>query len=267
MQTIQTEGLVFIVLAIIVFFVLLAVIVIALTVIYNRKKVNYINQKKIREASYKQELLTTQIEIQEQTFKTVSQEIHDNIGQVLSLAKLNLGTFENIESTVNQKRIESTKELVSKALVDLRNLSRSMYGDQFHDLGLTQTIENELKILQNTGQFQTTFQVTGEPFKIEPQKEIIVYRMLQEAINNSVKHAMAKNIDIKINYGEKAFSLAISDDGKGFDTNSLLTSKNGMGLTSMKSRAAMIGGAFIIDSQVDKGTTISFTLEHEINHN
>ncbi len=260
MQTIKAEGLVFIVLAIIIFFVLIAVFVITITVIYQRKKMNYINEKKMMEASFQKELLTAQIEIQEQTFKTISQEIHDNIGQVLSLAKLNLGTFENLESAVNQTRIENTKQLVSKALVDLRNLSRSMYGDQVHNLGLHETIENELNILQNTGQFKTTLEISGQPFKLEPQKEIIVYRMLQEAINNSLKHANAKNIDIKINYGREDFSLSVSDDGKGFDQEALQVAKSGMGLTSMKSRAAMIGGIFKVDSTIDKGTAITFTL-------
>jgi signal transduction histidine kinase len=74
---------------------------------------------------------------------------------------------------------------------------------------------------------------------------------------------MAKNIEIKINYGVQDFSLSITDDGQGFDTNNLTGVKNGMGLASMKSRAAMIGGAFNIDSEVDKGTTISFKLDRE----
>lgn len=260
MQTIKAEGLVFLVLAVTIFFILLAVFVIAITVIYQRKKLNYFNEKKMMEASFKQELLKTQIEIQEQTLKTISQEIHDNIGQVLSLAKLNLGTFENIENAGNQTRIENTKELVSKALGDLRNLSRSMYGDQLQNLGLTKTIENELSILQHTGQFKTRLVVTGQAYPLEAQKEIIVYRMLQEAINNSVKHAMAKNIHISIFYGESNFSVSITDDGTGFDFKSISLTRNGMGLTSMKSRAALIGGELNITSAPAAGTTISFNL-------
>jgi len=94
-------------------------------------------------SQFEQELLQTQIEIQEQTLKTISQEIHDNVGQVLSLAKLNLNTFEaNPEG-----KLKNTKELVSKAINDLRDLSRSLHGEKIGEIGLQEAIVNELKIL------------------------------------------------------------------------------------------------------------------------
>ena len=101
-----------------------------------------------------QALLYTQIE-QEQTLKTIAQEIHDNIGQALSLAKLNLNTFPAISDASIQTKLDDTKESVSKAIVDLRDLSRSMHGNKINDLGLEEAIAGELKILKNTGQFST----------------------------------------------------------------------------------------------------------------
>ena len=77
------------------------------------------------QSQFQQSLLQTQLEIQEQTLKNISEEIHDNVGQVLSLAKLNLFTFENDK----EPKLQSTTNLVSKAINDLRNLSRSMHGD------------------------------------------------------------------------------------------------------------------------------------------
>ncbi|MBL0145651.1 MAG: sensor histidine kinase [Chitinophagaceae bacterium] len=208
---------------------------------------------------YEQQLLNTQIEIQEQTLKTISQEIHDNIGQVLSLAKLNLNTFENVESTINQTKINDTKQLVSKAINDLRDLSRSMHGDKIAELGLQESIANELKILENTGQFKTSLKITGCIYKLEPQKEMVLFRIVQEALNNIVKHAKAKNIAVQLIYDSEVFKLCITDDGAGFDVNALTAAQTGIGLKSMQNRAVLIGSVFNIAS--GKGTTITIELK------
>lgn len=213
-------------------------------------------QKVKMETQFQQALLQTQIEIQEQTLKTISQEIHDNIGQVLSLAKLNLNTFEGIESDTNQTKINDTKNLVSKAINDLRDLSRSLHGDKIAELGLQQSVENELRILQNTGQFATHFKVTGNPAKMEPQKEMVLFRILQEGLNNAVKHSKAKNITVQMDYQPEQFCLTITDDGIGFDKAALSAAKTGIGLTSMTNRAALIGGTFTIDAVLNNNTTI-----------
>jgi signal transduction histidine kinase len=241
-------------------FVTLAAFIIFFILIFTRRKNKLIHDKMIMKGEFRHTLLQTQIEIQEQTLKTISQEIHDNIGQVLSLAKLNLSTFEHIGNAANQTKLNDTRQLVSKAIVDLRNLSRSMYGGQLNDLGLPQAISNELTLLQNTGQFKTAIEISGEPFRLTPQKEMIVFRIVQEAINNSIKHAAAKNISVKIKYHADTLSLSVADDGRGFDLQSLPASQSGMGLKSMQNRATLIGGAFAIDSTLQTGTTISFAL-------
>ena len=113
-----------------------AVFIIFFIFLFNKRKNELINDKILMKTQFDQELLQTQIEIQEQTLKTISQEIHDNIGQILSLAKLNLNTFEGAESANNQIKINDTKNLVSKAINDLRDLSRSLHGDKIAELGL-----------------------------------------------------------------------------------------------------------------------------------
>ena len=242
------------VLIVLVFFIILFVI------FYNKRQNRNLYEKQLMKTQFEQELLQTQIEIQEQTLKTISQEIHDNIGQVLSLAKLNLNTFEGIESDSNQTKINDTKNLVSKAINDLRDLSRSLHGDKIAELGLQESVENELKILQNTGQFATHFKVTGSPAKMEPQKEMVLFRILQEGLNNAVKHSKAKNITVQMDYQPEKFCLTIADDGVGFDKAALTAATTGIGLTSMKSRAALIGGTFSIDSVLNNNTTICVSI-------
>ena len=248
-------------------FIGLALFIILFTILFTRRKNKLIKDKLRMQSEFQQTLLQAQIEIQEQTLKTISQEIHDNIGQVLSLAKLNLNTFEKTENITNQTKIDNTKQLVSKAIVDLRHLSRSMYGDQLQELGLPAAIDNELTILQNTKQYKTQLEVKGDVYKMEPQKETIIYRMVQEAINNCIKHARAKKIIVNLLYESDNFSLNIQDDGIGFDPKALSALTNGMGLKSMQNRASMIGGACTIQTEINKGTMISFSLPTtNINH-
>ncbi len=219
-----------------------------------------IKEKQLLQTQFSQALLQTQIEIQEQTLKTISQEIHDNVGQVLSLAKLNLGTFEDSESAYNQTKINDTKQLVSKAINDLRDLSSSLNGDKIADLGLRDAIENELKIISNTGQFATELKITGEFYKLAAQNEMVIFRIVQESLNNAIKHSKAKHITVQIDYNKAFCKIAVMDDGKGFDALRLESTKTGVGLHNMKSRATLIGAQFLIEASINNGTKVFIEL-------
>ena len=236
-------------------FLLLGLFIILLATLYSkRQQKNKIEKLKMK-TQFDQALLQTQLEIQEQTLKTISEEIHDNVGQVLSLAKLNLNTFEyNTE-----QKLQDTRQLISKAINDLRDLSRSMHGDRIAQLGLQQSLADELQILQNSGEFETHLKITGESYKLPQQKEMVLFRMVQEALNNAIKHAKAKNISLQLNYTPEMFTLTVQDDGTGFDT-TVMQNKNGIGLTSMQNRATLIGGHFSIRSSEKDGTSITIEL-------
>jgi len=117
-------------------FLVLAGFVIFFLIMYMRRKTKNILEKQQMQSQFSQTLLQTQLEIQEQTLKNISQEIHDNIGQALSLAKLNLNTMPPINDEALQQKILNSKELVSKAITDLRDLSRSLDTDYVQEMGL-----------------------------------------------------------------------------------------------------------------------------------
>lgn len=201
---------------------------------------------------YENQLLHTRLEIQEQTLKTISEEIHDNVGQVLSLAKLNLNTLPNSA----EPKIQDTKNLVSKAINDLRNLSHSLHGDIIAELGLQESIANELKIIESTRAFETELKITGAVFKLDTKKEMILFRIVQEALNNCIKYSEAKKLTVLLQYQPQLFILQVQDDGKGFDA----TQNIGIGLKSMLNRAQLIGGAFNLQSTQGKGTVVTIEL-------
>ncbi len=239
-------------------FLLMGLFVLSFFLVYRKNQ----NAKECQIENLNQALMQTQIEIQEQTLKTIAQEIHDNIGQVLSLAKLNLNTFPVITDAAIQTKMDDTKQLISKAIIDLRDLSRSLHGDKINELGLDQAISAELKFLQNTGQFTTKLLITGNPYKMASQKEMVLFRMVQEAMNNVIKHSKAKNIEVQLQYQQEVFQLTITDNGIGFNPAKLQPAQTGIGLKSMQNRAALIGGIFSVISGAEKGTCIAIKIKN-----
>ena len=237
---------------------LISIILVSAILYYNRRK-KHLQEKKIMQSEFQQELLRTQIEIQEQTLRNISEEIHDNIGQVLSLAKLHLNMIPPAEESA-QLKVNDAKDLVSKAINDLRDLSRSMHGEKISEIGLQEAITHELKTLQNIGQFNTSLQVNGNYYKLEDQKEMVVFRMVQEALHNALKHSKATALSVELEYQANFFKLSVSDNGIGFNSQFQNPSEAGIGLKSIRNRAAMIGGKILIDSVPGEGTVIQLEI-------
>ncbi|MES2648378.1 MAG: ATP-binding protein [Bacteroidota bacterium] len=234
-------------------FLLLAFLIVAILLTYQRRRHQHTLEISDMKNKYEAELLKSQLEIQEQTLRTISQEIHDNIGQVLSLAKLQL---YSLKSNCGEADIHPTTELIGQAINDLRNLSKSLNPDRIADIGLMESIRHELQLLQKTNAMETMFEVTGSMQRLPAEKEIIVFRIFQELMNNSIKHSKATVLKTCIDYQSNALVLSIADNGIGFDRES----KTGIGLNSIKSRAAMINGVLQIDTAKNNGTQTILTV-------
>jgi len=214
---------------------------------------------------FQQILLQTQLEIQEQTLRTISQEIHDNIGQTLSLAKLNLALEDEQQSGGNIK-VASSHQLVSKAIQDLRDLSRSLNTDYVAEMGLIRSIEYELEMISKTGVIKTNLQVEGQQRKLDKQKELILFRIVQESLNNIIKHAAADRLSVTANYQPQELLITINDNGKGVDLAPLNENGNavfGLGIRNMDNRAKLIGADFSMASTIGAGTTVNIKLPVE----
>ena len=245
---------------VLIIFIALAVFIILLVVLFNNRKNKLVKDKILMQVDFDRSLLQTQIEIQEQTLKTISQEIHDNVGQVLSLAKLNLYTLDFDTGVSREEKISKSIQLVGKAINDLRDLSRSLNGDKFANLGLQDALDNELKIIHNTGQFHTALVTEGAPYSLLPQNEMVLFRIAQQSLNNVVKHSKAKNVEVTMIFTKAQFRMEIKDDGAGFDAEKLQALETGIGLINMRNRATMIGAQFSIDSAPGNGCRILIQL-------
>ena len=242
---------------------LLVLIAIALffVLLYRRRHSRWQLERQQLKLSYEQELLKTRLEIQEQTFRNISQDIHDNIGQVLSLVKLNISTMDMAQPAVLQQKIEDSQNLIGKAIHDLRHLSRGLSMDYIADLGLPRAIDHELEMIKKSGDYETLFQAEGPAYSLDKQKELIIYRILQETLNNIIKHSAARKIIIYLRYRPEEFKLTIKDNGKGFDLTPLNDNTSpGLGIRNMHNRAQLIGAGFLISSTLDQGTSVTVTV-------
>lgn len=196
------------------------------------------------------------VEVQEKTFQLISQEIHDNIGQLLSLIKLNLNTINVQEPTNAGEKISDTKEIVSQAINELRDLSKSLNSNTVKQIGLSEAIKRELNHATKTGLFRINFNQIGDYTRSNDQKELIIFRIFQETLNNIFKHANAKNLQLE--YLKDQLKLTISDDGKGFDMSELqkVGTLTGLGVQNMYTRANAIGAKLQMSTTIGKGTII-----------
>lgn len=205
--------------------------------------------------TFQETLLQSQLEIQEQTFNTISREIHDNVGQILSLAKVQLNIVEQSDS-IDKNLLTDAKESVSKAMTDLRDIAKSLNSERIQISSLPEITEHELQRINRSGIMLTSFTIEGQEQAIAEQKKLIIFRIIQEAFQNILKHSGAQNIGVIFHYQSDELKIDITDDGKGFNKD-LLTRKDGLGLHNIVNRAKLIGGEAHINSSIDKGTHIT----------
>lgn len=228
---------------------------------YNNRLSKHLQETQLLQTQFSQTLLQTQLEIQEQTLKNISQEIHDNIGQVLSLAKLNINTMSGASTEVLEEKISTSKELISKAIQDLRDLSRSLNTDYIIEVGLLRAVEYEMELMNKAGVCTTQLTTHGSSYRLDANKELIIFRIVQEVFHNIIKHAHAKHITTSVHFTPTIFEMVITDDGIGFDASTIThQTGKGLGLSNMHNRATLIGGQFHLTSTLQQGTTVVIAL-------
>ena len=253
------ESIRLLVLSTIAFFACLTGFIIYFVVLYRNKQVINKQQQEKLQSAFQQELLKAQIEIQEQTLTHISREIHDNITQVLSFVKLTLATTGKLNEADKQLKINESRDLVAQAINELRDLSKSLSFEHITSLGLAKTIQIEVDRVNKSGLINTTLLVEGDVYSLGEQRELVLFRIFQEALNNTLKYSGATLLKISLQYHSELFNLTVEDNGSGFSRTSLDKNK-GLGLKNMENRAALIGAAATIDSSPGTGCCIKVTL-------
>lgn len=242
-------------------FIILLGIIFFMLVAQNKRRFRHIHETKEREYRFQNELLNTKIELQEHLLNEVSREIHDNVGQLLSLVKVNLFTVSNqLTDPKTIGLIKSSSEFLDKAIDDLRNISHSNNADLLSRIGLKDALKKEIDYLDNLKRQKCDLHVVGEQYSMPAEQELLIYRIAQEALHNSIKHSKARYISVSLEYEPNLFTLTIADNGLGFNNadNAIIS---GIGISHMKHRAKVLNAALNIFSN-SKGTTVTLKKTH-----
>jgi two-component system NarL family sensor kinase len=223
--------------------------------IYWKRKVLHAQEVNKMKLLFNEELLKTRLEIKEETLNNVSQEIHDNVGQMLTLAKVQLNLIEH-NGQGDKEKLAELKDTLSQAMIDLRNIAKNLNSEKIQVSSLSESVASQAGRISRTGIINITMSVEGTEQKIDEQKKLILFRIMQEGLQNIVKHSKATQVHIAFNYTGSSLDITISDNGIGFDVDKMKGKSDGLGLQNIISRAALIGGSVAITSAADKGTNI-----------
>ncbi len=229
------------------------------TVIYKKKQHVYQNERKLLQIRFQEELLKTQLEIKEHTLKYIAYELHDNLGQIASLIKINLNTLSLTDEEKASRKIEDTKDLVRQLIYDLKSLSKSLNSDRVIQVGLVKSLETEVERLNKTGQVEATLVIEGAIPKLSNNITIIFFRMTQEIVNNIVKHSKATQVNILFSATQKLVIFKCHDNGTGFVLAEKIQS-GGSGLLNLQNRAKLINAQLDIQSSSEGGTTVTIQI-------
>lgn len=240
---------------------LLAFIVAAITFVvqYKNKKRENLAQLEQQEIFHQKELLTTEIEIQLQTMQHIGREIHDNVGQKLTLASLYIQqlAFENKAPNINEK-IENIGEIIDQSLKELRHLSRSLTDNAIEKGNLYQLLQEEVQRIKDLRKFKVNLAIANENLPLTYQTKSVIVRVVQEFLQNSMKYANCNALGISVAKLNNELSLVLSDDGKGFEAHN--TKEHGIGLINMKKRVELIGGSYQLQSAKNEGTKLTIKI-------
>ncbi|WP_339895955.1 histidine kinase [uncultured Algibacter sp.] len=234
--------------------IIITSLVIVFFVVFQKRKNKLLLDQIKQQQAFEQEIIQAQTEAQEQTLKNIGWELHDNVGQLLSFASMQLSILKMQVSDDVKEKFKDTTEALSNGLKEVRSLSKTLNNDVILNIGFEKSITNELDRLKKMKFTSAELKIIGNKADFNDRKhEIIIFRILQEFLSNTVKYSEAKNISITLDYKPDNIIIIATDDGKGFDINAI---EKGSGLINMKSRATLIGADLDLNSKLGEGVKL-----------
>jgi two-component system sensor histidine kinase DegS len=202
------------------------------------------------------------IQSQETERQRLSRQMHDGPAQALSnfilQTEIAMRLFE-IDQVKAKEELNNLKSTATGTFRQVRDFIFELRPMMLDDLGLVPTLKRYVDASKNQYNMNVRLSVSGAERRLEGFREVIIFRSVQELINNANRHSQASEVKVQVDLGETHVKVMVDDDGKGFDT-SALVEKSGMGLGAIRDRLGLLGGQMDIDSVIGKGTRISFQL-------
>ena len=241
----QEEGdIVLIISSLLVLFIVVALII--LFTVFQKKKTFLLEKQEEDKKRFEREIAETQIEIREETLRNISWELHDNIGQLLTLAKIQL-------QNATKENISEVTKTISQGLTEVRSLSKLINPEAIKNIELKDAIQLEIDRFNRLNFIASKLNIIGEEEAIDKKSSIIIFRILQEFFSNTIKHSRASDLNVTLEYTKKNLRITAKDNGVGFIADE---KKAGIGLINITNRAKLIGATAVFTSEINKGTTL-----------
>jgi|GEM_PF-2417809 len=221
-------------------------IIVCVVVMAAALRIYYVNKLNQQKSQFEKKLIV------EKERQHISREIHDHIGQALSVIKLNLNMGSASE-------IAEAREMISEVIQDMRQFTHGLYYGKLLPGSLVDVIKKDVERLNVNAKLNASLDIKVTKNMTDEHSELLIYRIFQEAINNILKHAYAKNISIRINSSRDQFKLIITDDGRGLSEEE---TEKGMGINSMHKRAELLKGTLYITSKPKEGCEVELVINH-----
>ena len=226
---------------------------------YRKRRILSIKEQAQMRQQHVEELLTTQLRSQQQTMQYIGREIHDNVGQKLTLASLYAKQLQQEGALPGaDEKTAAIGRIIDDSLSELRTLSKTLTNPSLVHDDIVTLLKNEAEQVNISGVCFISVEYTGIPVNIPQEKKNALFRLLQEFIQNSLKHASCRRINIVIKKEGGDLFISAEDDGKGFD---IASGYEGIGLHNMKRRAAEMKAVYDLRSTLGKGTSLSLHLK------
>lgn len=237
--------------------VVLALIFLIFFITARQQQNKLVMKQQMMQQEFSKQLMQSQIEVQEHTSAALSQEIHDNIGQLLGATKMLLAVTERELKEVPDS-FETATQTLSKAIQDLRALSKSLNKEWLKNFDLIHNLKSEVARINAAKEVDVQFQTEYETLPLSSEAQVMLFRVIQEALQNSIRHAHPSQILIEIKLDAEELSIIVNDNGKGFDFSHAL--QNGLGLRNMQHRIELLHGHISWHQNDSGGTAVEITL-------
>jgi signal transduction histidine kinase len=219
-----------------------------------------IHQKKIIKLN--EQLLKAEIDILEKERKRIAEDLHDELGPILSSVKLYIGVLEPKDSE-DTRIVEKASGLLDNAIAEIRQISQNLMPVALQDRGLHDAIHQLVNHIIDTRSKNVHLNSDISALKIDKNTEITVFRIIQELLNNILKHSQATEIKLKLHAKANTLKIRLEDNGVGFDVAlvpGVRANGSGLGLKNITSRVNLLNGKLNIDSHIGKGTFVQLDI-------
>ena len=239
--------------------------IITFVVFYQKRMLQEQFKRQAIEFDYQQKMMQAELESQESERRKLAADLHDSIGGMLSTIRVGISTMA--KALPNPQSIDETKQMLDDTIASVRRISRDLMPSTLEKFGLMYAIKELCERFEQTSKITIRFSENGDIPKLDSQRELMIFRIAQELLNNAVKHSEATQINVSTRLGN-AIELVVEDNGIGFDADFFRTQaagNKGLGLYSIENRARLLGGEITFEKGRTRGskTTLTAPVAHE----